>query len=40
MTIVIIGGLATSTLLNLLVLSPPCLLAAGWRRSAQSAACA
>jgi len=34
MAIVILGGLATSTLLNLFVLPPLYLLVAGWRRSA------
>jgi CzcA family heavy metal efflux pump len=34
MAVVILGGLATSTLLNLFVLPPLYLLVAGWRRSA------
>ena len=38
--IVIIGSLAASTLLSLLALPPPCLLIAGWRRSARPAPCA
>ena len=37
MAIVIIGGLATSTLLNLFVLPPLYLLVAGWRRAAPPA---
>jgi Cu/Ag efflux pump CusA len=37
MAIVILGGLATSTLLNLLVLPPLYLLVAGWHRSAPPA---